>query len=60
MTAKALYTMFSDLFPNLAEECKSYKSLAQNVIDIRRKDKGSYMFIYRSNRSWQLNYDPKF
>ena len=52
--------MFSDLFPNLAEECKSYRLLSQNVIDIKRKDKGSYMFIYRSNRSWQLNYDPKF
>lgn len=60
MTAKALYTMFSELFPNLAEECKSYRLLSQNVIDIKRKDKGSYMFIYRSNRSWQLNYNPKF
>ena len=60
MTAKALYTMFSELFPNLAEECKSCKLLSHNVIEIRRKDKGSYTFVYRSNRSWQLNYDPKF
>ena len=56
MTAKALYTIFSDLFPNLAEECKSYKLSSRNVIEIRRKDKGLYMFIYRNSDNWMLEY----
>ena len=60
MTAKTLYTIFSDLFPNLAEECKSYKSLSHNVIEIRRKDKGWYMFVFRNRDNWVLEYFRKF
>ena len=56
MTTKTLYTMFSDLFPNLAEECKSCKSIAHNVIEIRRKDKGAYTFVYRNSENWILEY----
>lgn len=56
MTAKALYTMFSELFPNLAEGCKSCKLLSHNVILIKRKDKGSYTFVYRNSENWVMEY----
>lgn len=54
MNARTLYQTFKGMFPDIAEDCNSYKRMGSRAIAVYLKSGKSLIFMYTNENNWNL------